>query len=471
MLTLSDSAFGSGLAVGTASATTDSEPLLVVDRISKRYEIYSRPQDRLKQSIVPRVQALLPADLRRAQPFFTEFWALKDISLTVKRGEALGILGRNGAGKSTLLQIIAGTLAPTSGTVAVRGRTAALLELGSGFSTDFTGRENVRLNASLLGLSQAEIDERFNEIAAFADIGDFIEQTVKTYSSGMIMRLAFAVQTAVEPDLLIVDEALAVGDARFQKKCFDRLEKLKDKGTTILFVTHDTGAIVQFCSSAMILEGGSILSHGRSQEIARQYHRLLFSGDDLSDLSDRSTGRTRRENDVSDEASAATDFASMPSSEVSSEVRYGNGRAEIFAIGIRDASGNPTRLIEVHDEYEFYFRFRLNEDIDSPIAYGLMISNQKGVEIFATKAALYKKAIPPSKASTVYECRFRASMPIVPGTYFLSASIAHDDGRLNNEFLDYRFDALQFQVVGVTRSFATSIVDVNGELAHSIISG
>ena len=208
LLKLSDGAAGPGIAISAPTVGTDAEPLLVVDQISKRYEIYARPQDRLKQSIVPRVQALLPGSMRRAQPFFTEFWALKDISLTVKRGEALGILGRNGAGKSTLLQIIAGTLIPTSGTVTVRGRTAALLELGSGFSTDFTGRENVRLNASLLRLSQAEIDDRFNEIAAFADIGDFIGQPVKSYSSGMMMRLAFAVQTAVQPDLLIVDEAL-----------------------------------------------------------------------------------------------------------------------------------------------------------------------------------------------------------------------------------------------------------------------
>ena len=279
-------------------------------------------------------------------------------------------------------------------------------------------------------------------------------------------------QTAVEPELADHRRSLSVGDARFQKKCFDRLEKLKDKGTTVLFVTHDTGAIVQFCSSAMILEGGSILSQGRSQEIARQYHRLLFSGDDLTDLSDgSSTRRTRQEKDVSNEASCAKELVSMPSSDASSEVRYGNGRAEIFAIGIRDASGKPTRLVEVHDEYEFYFRFQLKEDIESPIAYGLMISNQKGVEIFATKAALYRKAVPPSKS----EHCVRMSLPSFDSVRsrhgFLSASIAHDDGRLNNEFLDYRFDALQFQVVGVTRSFATSIVDVNGELAHSIISG
>ena len=192
-------------------------------------------------------------------------------------GEMLSeFLGKNGAGKSTLLQIIAGTLAPTSGSVAVSGKVAALLELGSGFSPDFTGRENVRLNAALLGLSAAEIDHRFAAIAEFADIGEFIEQPVKTYSSGMLMRLAFAVQTAVEPELLIVDEALAVGDARFQKKCFGRLAQLREQGTTILFVTHDTSTILLFCTRALILEHGRMHAEGDPQRIAREYHKLLF---------------------------------------------------------------------------------------------------------------------------------------------------------------------------------------------------
>ena len=197
---------------------------LVVDKVSKRYEIYERPEDRLKQSIMPRLQKLVPKPLRRRAAYFKEFWALRDVSFSLEPGEVLGILGRNGAGKSTLLQIIAGTCTPTAGTTATVGKVAALLELGSGFSGDFTGRENVRMNASLLGLTPSEIEERFDDIAAFADIGEFIDQPVKTYSSGMMLRLAFAVQTAVDPEVLIVDEALAVGDARFQKKCFARLE-------------------------------------------------------------------------------------------------------------------------------------------------------------------------------------------------------------------------------------------------------
>ncbi len=256
-----------------------SDSVLTVDKVSKRYEIYERPQDRLKQSLVPRLAALVPASRWRSRSYFKEFWALRDVSFELGRGEVLGILGRNGAGKSTLLQIIAGTLAATLGAVTVRGKTAALLELGSGFSPEFTGRENVRLNAALLGLSSEEIDRRFGEIAAFADIGAFIEQPVRTYSSGMMMRLAFAVQTAVEPELLIVDEALSVGDARFQKKCFARLEQLRLKGTTILFVTHDTGTVVQFCTRAMVLDGGVVVTEGTPQAVAREYHQLLFDSD------------------------------------------------------------------------------------------------------------------------------------------------------------------------------------------------
>ena len=258
------------------SAIPTPQTVLLVENVSKRYEIYERPQDRLRQFFIPRLQRVLPSSWRRQRPFYSEFWALRDFSVRLRRGDALGILGKNGAGKSTLLQIVAGTLAPTSGSVAVSGKVAALLELGSGFSPDFTGRENVKLNAALLGLSAAEIDYRFPAIAQFADIGEFMDQPVKTYSSGMLMRLAFAVQTAVEPELLIVDEALAVGDARFQKKCFNRLAQLREQGTTVLFVTHDTSAILLFCTRALILEHGCMHAEGDPQRIAREYHKLLF---------------------------------------------------------------------------------------------------------------------------------------------------------------------------------------------------
>ena len=465
------------LVSGVERGEVKSGPVLIVDHVSKRYEIYERPQDRLKQSLVPRLQALLPARVRRSHPFFKEFWALRDVSLTVERGDAVGILGRNGAGKSTLLQIIAGTLMPTSGTVLVEGKIAALLELGSGFSPDFTGRENVRLSGALLGLTPAEIDLCFDDIAAFADIGDFLEQPVKTYSSGMLMRLAFAVQTAVEPELMIVDEALSVGDARFQKKCFARLEQLRQDGTTILFVTHDTGTIVQFCTRALILEAGTVFTQGAPSLVARRYHELLF--DDKAQF-DRApavlahpeflkAAAAKSEPDVGD-TSAANSDANQPEplapSNSPREVRYGSRDAEIFEIGIRDADGRRTAIIEVHSTYEFYFKVRFNIDISNPVAYGFIFSNPRGVEIFATKSGLHGKALAPSRAGCTYECRLRATVPIVNGTYFMSVAIAHDDGRLKSEFLDCRFDALEFQVVGPSKAFATCVFDMGGELSH-----
>ena len=224
-----------------------------VQGLSKCYQIYTNPADRLKQFIFPRIKRLLG---KSSTPYYREFWALENISFTVKRGETVGILGSNGSGKSTLLQIICGTLSPTGGTVQTHGRIAALLELGSGFNPDFTGRENVYLNAAVLGLSLDEINKRYDDIVDFADIGEFINQPVKTYSSGMVVRLAFAVQSQIEPDILIVDEALSVGDVKFQAKCFDRLRQLKENGTSILLVTHSSEQVVSHCTAALLLNKG-----------------------------------------------------------------------------------------------------------------------------------------------------------------------------------------------------------------------
>ena len=237
-----------------------SDVAIRVCDLSKCYQIYDKPQDRLKQSL-----------WRGRKRFYREFWALKDVSFEIKKGETVGIIGRNGSGKSTLLQMIAGTLTPTTGSVAVNGRIAALLELGSGFNPDFTGRENVYMNGAILGLSREEIDARFDAIAAFADIGDFIEQPVKIYSSGMLVRLAFSVSVNVEPEILIVDEALAVGDMGFQMKCLERLEQLTQSGITLLFVSHDIGAIKAFCDKAIYLVDGAAKAIGGASDMVELY--------------------------------------------------------------------------------------------------------------------------------------------------------------------------------------------------------
>lgn len=251
-----------------------SQSAIRVENLGKRYEIYRTPADRLKQMVVPRVERFV--GFSRNRRFFDEFWALREVSLEVARGETVGILGQNGSGKSTLLQIIAGTLTPTIGHVEVNGRVAALLELGSGFNPEFTGIENVYLNGSLLGLSKEEMDEKLDRILSFADIGDFVHQPVGTYSSGMMLRLAFAVQIAVECDVLIIDEALAVGDARFQLKCFRRLEQLKNDGTSILFVSHAIEQVKSLCKQGLVLDHGRPIYWGDAKIAATKYFAILF---------------------------------------------------------------------------------------------------------------------------------------------------------------------------------------------------
>lgn len=243
-----------------------------VQGMGKCYHVYDKPQDRLKQSL-----------WRGRRQYYREFWALRDVSFEVRPGETVGIIGRNGSGKSTLLQMIAGTLTPTTGSVETNGRIAALLELGSGFNPEFSGRENIFMNGAILGLTETEIAARFDEIAAFADIGDFIEQPVKTYSSGMMVRLAFAVSVCVQPDILIVDEALAVGDMAFQFKCMHRLEQLTQSGTTLLFVSHDIGVVKAFCQRAIYLSRGTIKEQGDTGRVI-EYYRLDMRDEQVKGL-------------------------------------------------------------------------------------------------------------------------------------------------------------------------------------------
>lgn len=249
-----------------------SDIAIKVDRLSKCYQIYEQPRDRLKQMVLPGLRKMVGLPTR---DYYREFWALRDINFEVRRGEAFGIVGRNGGGKSTLLQLITGTLDPTHGTVETAGRVAALLELGSGFNPEFTGRENVFLNGITLGMSRSEVDARFDGIAAFADIGEFLDQPVKTYSSGMLVRLAFAVQVQLEPDILIVDEALAVGDALFQKRCFRRIEKLRADGVTLLFVSHDQEAVRTLTQQAILLKRGVSVAAGTSSQVLLEYRKLM----------------------------------------------------------------------------------------------------------------------------------------------------------------------------------------------------
>lgn len=237
--------------------------------ISKSYQIYDKPRDRLKQFILPKLKRLVGQSNKQ---YFREFWSLQNISFEVKKGETVGIIGKNGAGKSTLLQILCGTLTPSHGTIETNGRIAALLELGAGFNLEFTGRENVFLNASLLGLKHEDIEARFDGIVSFADIGDFLEQPVKTYSSGMYVRLAFAIAVHIEPDILVIDEALSVGDIAFRNKCISKIKELRDRGTTLLFVSHDLSTLQMICNKVIWLDAGKVREIGDPVHVCQEYY-------------------------------------------------------------------------------------------------------------------------------------------------------------------------------------------------------
>jgi lipopolysaccharide transport system ATP-binding protein len=242
-----------------------------VQGLSKCYQIYDNPGDRLKQFVYPRIKRLLG---RAVKPYFRDFWAVKDVSFEVKRGETVGIIGRNGSGKSTLLQMICGTLTPTGGTIQTHGRIAALLELGSGFNPEFTGRENIFLNAAVMGMTKEEIDTRYDAIVEFSEIGDFIDQPVKSYSSGMYVRLAFSVAVHVDPEILIIDEALSVGDIFFQTKCMRMMHDMMNRGVSVLFVTHDTNTVKSFCDRAVYLENGHQVAFDKTEKVVELYYSI-----------------------------------------------------------------------------------------------------------------------------------------------------------------------------------------------------
>lgn len=362
-----------------------------VTNVSKHYEMYDTPRDRLKQFVLPRLARLSG---QTPKQFFREFWALRDISFEVKKGEAVGILGRNGSGKSTLLQIIAGTLSPTSGSVSTQGRIAALLELGSGFNPDFTGRENVYFNGALLGFSNEQMHEKFDAIAAFADIGQHLNQPVKTYSSGMLLRLAFSVQVQVEPEILIVDEALAVGDALFQKRCFQRIEKLVFDGTTLLFVSHDQESVRTLTNRALLLNKGKTASWGRSSDVVLEYRRLLhdeessFFSNLTRDMVERAQlAKKHAALGVSDGvASVPIETKSVAGAKAvgarSERPSFGDGQAQIVQVETLDAESNSCSMYYPGEPLRIRVTCESRSNLKN-LNVGLRLRNREGVKIYS----------------------------------------------------------------------------------------
>lgn len=366
-----------------------SEIAIKVKGLSKCYQIYDQPRDRLKQFVLPRMQRLTR---QTPKQYYREFWALKDVSFDVKKGETVGIIGRNGSGKSTLLQIITGTLAPTFGSVATYGRIAALLELGSGFNPDFTGRENVYLNGALLGFSTAQIDEKFDAIAAFADIGEHLDQPVKTYSSGMMVRLAFAVQVQVEPEILIVDEALAVGDALFQKRCFQRIEKLVSNGTTLLFVSHDQESVRTLTNRALLLNKGRPVEWGLSSEVVLKYRKLLHDEEAayFASLTKSMAERAKQAPLLSAPPVTApsapettnTDNTPPVTSVRSDRLSFGDGEVKIVKVETLDSDDQACSMFYPGEKLRIRVICESFASIDK-LNVGVRLRNKEGVKIYS----------------------------------------------------------------------------------------
>lgn len=410
---------------------SSSEIAISVQGLSKRYEIYTKPSDRLKQFIFPFFKKIIRGEQKQ---YFKEFWALKDVSFEVKRGETVGIIGRNGSGKSTLLQMICGTLTPTNGSIQTHGRVAALLELGSGFNPEFTGRENIYMNAAVLGLTAHEIDQRFDNIIDFADIGDFVEQPVKTYSSGMMVRLAFAVIAHVDADILVIDEALSVGDAFFAQKCMRFLRKFMETGT-VLFVSHDTGAVVNLCSKAILLKQGQLIDIGTPKEVSENYLASLCEVNQKIDGIQIDDNLPFKESQKSNliYRDMREDF--IRNSKFRNDIEifqfkshdngFGTGIAQIESVRLLDQSGVPLTWIIGGEDVILEISASTSTDLFQPII-GFDFKDRLGQTVFGDNTYLTHINKKFSViANDIVSARFHFQLPVLPtGDYSFSVAIA-----------------------------------------------
>ena len=431
----------------------EAEKIISVDQVSKVYRLYDKPIDRLLESI----------SLRK-KSYHKDFYALRDISFSVGRGEAVGIIGTNGSGKSTMLKIITGVLSATTGKVESRGSICALLELGAGFNQDYTGIENIYMNGTMMGFSKAEMDEKLPAILEFADIGDFVYQPVKSYSSGMFVRLAFALYISIDPEVLIVDEALSVGDVFFQAKCYHRMDELKRKGTTILMVTHDLGSVMKYCDRVVLFHKGEKVGEGLPGQMVDKYKKILAGKDphaeqfmeeqnflgnvdeeavdtagstetnenNRSDSGRNSSGNAGEAGEHAEPTSAASPEAGQYSPKPTgfmkdhltlnpSSQQYGNGKAEILDFGVLDKDGRPGNVLLKGEEFSIKERIVFHDDIAAPI-FTFTIKDKRGMDLSGTNTLFEGKEIPAVKKGDEYYCTFTQRMNLQGGEYLLSIS-------------------------------------------------
>ena len=402
-----------------------SDVAISVDNVTKLYKLYDKPSDRLKEAL----------GLTK-QKKYREHYALQNLSFEVKKGECVGIIGTNGAGKSTILKIITGVLNPTHGNVTINGRISALLELGAGFNMEYTGIENVYLNGTMIGFSREEIDAKMDDILAFADIGDFVNQPVKTYSSGMFVRLAFAVAINIDPEILIVDEALSVGDVFFQAKCYQRFEDFKKMGKTILFVSHDMGSINKYCDRAILLNKGTKYMDGEPKEVIDVYKKLIVNAG--NDEDNTKSGKSA--------AQKLDDGLWMDKLHKNESVQeYGNGYAHIIDYAIIDEYGMITNTISANTEYTIKIRVKFAQKVHMPIV-AFTIRDLKGVEIAGTNTMYEDKNISDKAENDEVIVTFKQKMKLRGGEYLMSLGCT---GYQDGEFIVFHrlYDVCDLTVI------------------------
>lgn len=403
-----------------------SQNAIEVKNVTKIYRLYDKPIDRLKESLS-----------MTHKSYHKDFYALNGLSFSVEKGQTVGIIGTNGSGKSTILKIITGVLTPTTGTVSVDGKISALLELGAGFNMDYTGIENIYMNGTMMGYTKKEMDAKLQEILEFADIGDFVYQPVKTYSSGMFVRLAFALAINVEPEILIVDEALSVGDVFFQAKCYRRMEEIRKSGTTILMVTHDMGSIIKYCDKVVLLNKGEFIAEGEPGHMVDLYKKILANQmdalrEELENDYSGSMGKadgTEGEKPVRAEHTGGDENGLMKEKITinANRTEYGDGRAEIFDLGLFDARGNLTNLLLKGEMFTIKERIRFHAPLACPI-FTYTIKDKKGTDLSGTNTMYEGADIKQVNAGDVYDVSFTQKMTLQGGEYLLSMSCTGFEG-------------------------------------------
>ena len=438
---------------------SDTVAALAVSGLGKIYKIYNRPMDRIKELYSV-----------RGRKYHLEFTALENIAFEVFRGETIGIIGPNGSGKSTLLEIIVGTLSATSGTVARQGTVSALLELGAGFNPRFTGRENVYLNASILGIPKHSLEAKLDELFQFADIGEFIDHPVSTYSSGMYVRLAFATAVSSDPDILIVDEALAVGDIRFQRKCYRRFQEMQASGKTILFVSHSVELIQNHCSRAIFLNLGHIEAIGEPKVVIQAYLEHLF-GSEIQQSREVDNSEVARAVDHKDTATSSSrvvsgssdldqDHCTQRRSYNPNEYRWGDRRAVIIDYQLRSNSGNDQVVFESGEKLELMVHVRFFEEL-TDLIYGCTVKTVDGQTVYGTNTRQHALDISHGEAGSTVVIRFQFDLNVVPGEYFISLGVALDDPERDNIAIDRRYDLIHLTVRGDYSGFGLAQMNMS----------